>query len=97
MRGGNILEKRIEKELKNRVEKANGKCIKFISQGNNGMPDRIVLFPGGEIIFVETKRPKGGVLSEVQKYQHKLLRDLGQKVIVVWTIEDIEEVIPNEI
>lgn len=88
-----MQEKQIEKKLIEAVRKVGGRCHKFNSQSNNGMPDRICIFPNGELIFVETKRPKGGVLSPIQKEQHKRLRELKQNVIVVWTLEDIKEVV----
>ena len=88
-----MQEKQIEKKLIEAVRKVGGRCYKFNSQSNNGMPDRICIFPNGELIFVETKRPKGGVLSPIQLEQHKRLRELKQIVIVVWTLEDIKEVV----
>ena len=55
-----------------------------------GFPDRIMCAPVGRIAFVELKRPKGGVLSELQKEQHKRLRRLGFQVEVLWTKEEVD-------
>lgn len=85
-----MIEKQIENELKKRMKFLGGSCDKFISHGNNGMPDRICIFPNGTLIFVELKRPKGGVLSKVQQYQHERLRKLHQKVYCIWDLEDME-------
>ena len=52
-----ILEKDIEKRLVREVKKLGGLCLKWVSPGNSGVPDRIVLMPGGKAIFVELKRP----------------------------------------
>ena len=54
-----ILEKDIEKRLVREVKKLGGLCLKWVSPGNSGVPDRIVLMPGGKAIFVELKRPGG--------------------------------------
>lgn len=67
------LEKEIEKKLVNIVKKYGGLCLKWICPGWAGVPDRIVLLPGGKVIFVELKRPKGGVVSKRQIWwAHKL-------------------------
>lgn len=34
-----------------------GWAVKFSSPGLDGMPDRLVLFPGGKLGFVELKAP----------------------------------------
>lgn len=83
------LERDIEKKLRDMVRKHGGKCLKWTCPGEAGVPDRIVLMPGGRVYFVETKRPKGGKLSALQKYRHKCLRALGFWVCVAWTLEDV--------
>lgn len=47
----------IEKHLVAEVKKAGGVAYKFISPGHRSVPDRIVLLPGGRIVFVECKHP----------------------------------------
>lgn len=67
------LEKEIEKKLTNIVKRHGGLCLKWVCPGWSGVPDRIVLLPGGKVIFVELKRPKGGVISKRQIWwAHKL-------------------------
>ena len=85
----NILEKKIEEKLRKRMKSIGGRCYKFVSPGNNGVPDRICVFPSGQIVFVELKT-KGGRFSEVQKVQQKRLIDLKQKVENIWNDEDLE-------
>lgn len=85
----NTLENAIEEKLRKRVKRYGGRCLKWVSPGEAGVPDRIVLLPGGRIAFVETKRPKGGVLSPLQKYWGRTLRGLGFDVWVVWDAEDL--------
>ena len=73
----NQLEKDIEKKLRKMVERHGGQCLKWVCPGWSGVPDRIVVMPGGCIYFVETKRPKDGELSELQKWWIDRLRGLG--------------------
>lgn len=91
----NQLENEVEGHLRRRVEKAGGLCVKFLPDFARGFPDRIVLLPGGVLVWVETKRPQGGVLSPVQKVQHVLLRRLGQRVEVVWTKGQADDLIDS--
>lgn len=62
------LEKSIENVLRKAVEDEGGVCLKWTCPGHRGVPDRMILFPGGVIAFVELKRPgakvKAGGLQE---------------------------------
>lgn len=71
------LEKEIERDLGNMVKRHGGLCLKWICPGWDGVPDRLVLLPGGIALFVETKRPKGGKRSALQKWWAKKLQGLG--------------------
>ena len=83
------LEKDIEQRLRHAVEAHRGLCLKWVCPGWAGVPDRIILLPRGRVMFAETKRPKGGELSRLQKWWHKRLRLLGFDVWVVWTFGDV--------
>lgn len=91
-----MLESRIEKKLKKAVKAKGGKCLKFVSPGMRGVPDRICLYPGGRIIFVETKAPDGKP-EPLQLKRHDELRSLGFDVRVVNSLQDAEEVVPIEV
>lgn len=84
------LEKEIEKKLRQMVEKHGGRCLKWVCPGWSGVPDRIILLPGAVVIFAETKRPKGGKLSRLQKWWAEQLRGLGFWSVVVWNLVDVE-------
>lgn len=62
------LEKSIENVLRKAVKAEGGLCLKWVCPGHRGVPDRMILFPGGIIAFVELKRPgakvKAGGLQE---------------------------------
>ena len=85
-----MLESEIEKRLVREVRKMGGMAYKFVSPGNAGVPDRIVIMPGGEVWFAELKA-EGGRLSPPQKRQIGKLRGLGMKVAVIRGMEGLEE------
>jgi hypothetical protein len=76
------MEKDIETYVRVEIEKMGGKVIKWVSPGNTGVPDRIVLLPGGTIYFVEFKDERGRV-SALQKYWLDLLFDMGFKALII--------------
>lgn len=83
------LEKDIEKKLRLAVENHGGRCLKWVCPGWSGVPDRLVLLPGARIYFIETKRPKGGKLSALQKKWRDWLYALGFTYLVIWNEEDL--------
>ena len=85
-----MTEKDIEKILTAEVKKLGGKAYKLVSPGNNGMPDRMVIFPGQAPVFVELKSDTGR-LSNLQEVQIKRLRELGQKVFVAKGIDGVSQ------
>jgi hypothetical protein len=89
---GNMLEKEIEMQLVKAVKKMGGRAVKFISPGFDGMPDRLVLLPGGKCGFVEVKAP-GKKPRALQRVRHEMLKELGFKVYVLDAKEQIEEII----
>lgn len=85
-----MSEKMIEKRLVEEVKRLDGLIYKFNSQANNGVPDRLIVFPNNLIIFVELKKPKGGITSKVQEYQ---LEKLKEKGCITFIISNITEVL----
>lgn len=84
-----MLESEIEKKLVREIRKMGGMAYKFVSPGNTGVPDRIVILPG-VITFVELKTETGR-LSPGQKRQIRKLQDLGMKVVVLHGMKELEE------
>lgn len=85
-----VLEKEIEAKLVKMVKQTGGWCLKWVCPGWSGVPDRIVLLPGAKVIFVETKRPKGGRVSRLQEKWGEILTGLGFLWFVIWNEEDLE-------
>ena len=71
-----MLEKAIENKLRKGIKAIGGLCLKWESPGFTGVPDRMMLLPGGRVLFAETKAP-GKKERKRQEYVHKQLRDLG--------------------
>ncbi|NFN80274.1 VRR-NUC domain-containing protein [Clostridium botulinum] len=89
-----MLESRVENYLKKRVEKLGGKAYKWAPVGAVGVPDRMVLLPGGKVIFVELKAP-GKKVRKIQEFRAKQLKELGFQVECLDTIEKIDRLIQN--
>ena len=83
-----MREKIIEQLLVKAVKSSGGIAPKLVSPGFDGMPDRLVLLPGGKIGFVEVKAP-GKEPRPLQVARHGLLRRLGFKVYVLDAPEQI--------
>lgn len=85
-----MLEKEIEGYLKRRVEKElGGRALKFVSPGQCGVPDRIVLLPGARVVFVETKAP-AKKLRILQSYVCGRIAALGFDVRRIDTKEKVD-------
>lgn len=52
-----MREKDVERRLVEAVKARGGLCWKFTSPSTAGVPDRVVILPGGRIGFVEVKSP----------------------------------------
>ena len=81
-----MKESELEKKFCLLVGQAGGKAYKFVSPGNTGVPDRLVILPGARFGFVELKKPGG----ELRKQQ---LGALGCFTAVVDSVESAEAVI----
>ncbi len=86
-----MRENLIETRLISRVLEEGGITRKVQWVGRRGAPDRVVLLPGGVIIWVECKSPEWGKLEDHQEREIERLRRMGQRVEVVDTYEKIEE------
>lgn len=88
-----MRENEIEQYLVKRVKEMGGKAYKWVSPGNDGVPDRIVFF-SRVTVLVELKAP-GKKPTPLQIAKHKELAKLGQKVLVVDSKEKVDQFIYN--
>ena len=93
------IEKDIERWLGNQLKKLGCIYMKFVSPGNDGVPDRIVVLPGGSVIFIELKSTQGKLMAN-QRVQISRLRKQGAIVFVLTgkldaklCVEDMERAI----
>lgn len=85
-----MREAEIEKILVGEVRRLGGRAYKWVSPGNDGVPDRIVILPGRAPIFAELKAETGR-LTRLQETQIDRLRSLGQQAEVVKGIGGLAE------
>jgi len=85
-----MKEKIIERKLVNAVKQSGGMCPKFVSPGFDGMPDRLILLPGGMAAFAEVKAT-GKTPRALQLKRHEQLRALGFQVFV---LDDVKQIMP---
>ena len=90
-----MKEKALEMKLVRVVGGHGGLALKFLSPGTAGVPDRLVLLPGGRAVFCELKAP-GKKPRLLQVHRIEQLRKLGFRVYVVDSEEKIGEML-NEI
>ncbi|MBP3037965.1 VRR-NUC domain-containing protein [Bacillaceae bacterium Marseille-Q3522] len=83
-----MSESNIERRLAKKVEKLGGLAPKFLS-GIAGVPDRLILAPGGRAFFVETK-DIGEKLRPLQQKRKQQLERLGFKVYKIDSIDKID-------
>ena len=79
-----MLESNIEDFFVKECKKLGWLPLKFVSPSMTGLPDRIVLVPGGVVFFVELKAP-GKKPRKRQTVVHNMLRRLGFAVFIADT------------
>jgi hypothetical protein len=87
-----MRENEIEMHLRDEVRAIGGRAYKFTSPGNAGVPDRLVLLPGGKVIFVELKAP-GKKPTQLQYAQQKKISSLGFDVFVIDSKQGVDDLI----
>lgn len=75
-------EKNFERTLCSYVAKAGGLCIKQTGEYCKGIPDRLVIKPDGDVVWVELKSP-GKHPTPMQLRYHEMLRSYGHRVYVI--------------
>ena len=82
-----ILEKELERYFTEGLKQIGCLVFKFMSPGNAGVPDRVVISKSGGVYFVELKRP-GGKIRKLQELCIRRLREHNVWAGVVSTREE---------
>ncbi len=87
-----MREKIIEQKLFHAVRRQGGIALKLVSPSYAGLPDRLILMPGGHMAFVEVKAP-GQRPRPLQITRVKMLKRLGFRVCVLDNSDCIPDLI----
>ncbi len=87
-----MQESKLEQIFRDAVREKAGRAYKFISPGNAGVPDRLVVLPGNKIGFVELKQ-KGKKPRPDQRRQLNILKQLGCVALVLDDAKQIPAVL----
>lgn len=82
-------ENQIERRLVEGIKKQGGMCMKFVSPGTAGVPDRIIITATGKILFVELKTETGH-LSKIQMYTIGEMKKRGADVRVIKGLDEVK-------
>lgn len=89
-------EKVLERSLVEKIRQRGGICVKLQGNMYAGMPDRLILLPGGRVVFVELKS-EGIKPRKLQLIRHEELRALGFKVFVIDTHEKLTQFLDEQV
>lgn len=86
----NVLESRLEADLYRRVRGVLGGIILKLAPTARGIPDRLVVLPGGRVYLVELKTNLGR-LSPTQQFWHAKFAKVGLPVHVIYGADQLRE------
>ena len=89
-----VPESHLEKMLNDGGRRAGGMSFKM-APTTSGLPDRMVLWPGGRIELVELKTEKGKT-RRIQEIWHYRMAELGTEVIVVRGISGVQDYLASK-
>ena len=84
-----MLESQIERYFCREIKKLGGRTLKLTPPGMAGMPDRLVLLPGGRVVFVELKAP-GEKPRPLQRKRARELWGLGFGVVFIDSYQGVD-------
>ena len=84
-----MRENTVERVLQKSIKQQGGWCLKFVSPGTAGVPDRICLLPGRVLAFVELKAPGKHIKDgSLQEFWGRELQRLGFRWYVISTTDE---------
>lgn len=83
-----VSEKQIEKAITAHAKKQGWLSWKLVCPSTAGVPDRIILKPGGKAVFIEVKAP-GQKPRPLQRRRLNQLRQLGFTALVIDSLDQI--------
>lgn len=86
-----VRERAVERYLIDRCRTTRILCLKFVSPGVDGVPDRVLIAPA-RTLFAEVKRP-GGRLRPLQRAVVARMRRHGADVRVIDSFETVDALI----
>lgn len=89
-----MAEKHVEAYAKRKIEALGGMCMKFVSPGRKGVPDRLIVSMSGLVYFLELKWGKNGTSAAQDKF-YKDMQLRGITVYYAKTKQEIDEFIEN--
>ena len=92
-----LIENDVERYLIKRVKAVNGLCLKFVSPGNAGVPDRLIIWPNGRVVFVELKRDANHHPRPLQLRWHRVIRSKQVDVYVLHSKQEVDGFIKKEV
>lgn len=87
-----VSEKAIERYLVDQAKQNGSLCLKYSNPNMVGYPDRLLVLPGGGVVWVELKS-KGRKPAKIQQIRIAELIGMGHLVKVIDNKADIDELI----
>lgn len=87
-----VSEKAIERYLVEQAKQNGLLCLKYSNPNMVGYPDRLLVLPGGSVIWVELKS-KGRKPTKIQQIRMSELTGMGHLVEVIDNKADIDKLI----
>jgi len=82
----------LEKWCREQTIKAGGYLLKWVSPGNRGVPDRILLMPN-YVAFIEFKAPKGNLSALQDVWRNRIRNHMWLRHHVVRTKHEFETIL----
>lgn len=88
-----MSEQQIQKKIIDLVEARGGYAVKVITASRSGIPDLLICFDG-MFIGLEVKMPSTRTnVSKLQQYNLQRIIDSGGRSAVVWSPEQVDELL----